>query len=124
MAEKQTLLIVDDHDELRELLKMTLEYSDFELLEARDGRQALELVEQHQPDALILDIMMPGELDGIDVCQSIKANAETAHIKVVLLSAKGQKDDIRAGRDVGADAYFVKPFSPMSLLECIQVNCC
>lgn len=122
MAEKQKLLIVDDHDELRELLKMTLEYSDFELLEARDGRQALELVEQHQPDALILDIMMPGELDGIDVCQSIKANAETAHIKVVLLSAKGQKDDIRAGRDVGADAYFVKPFSPMSLLECIQVT--
>ena len=124
MAEKQKLLIVDDHDELRELLKMTLEYSDFELMEARDGRQALELVEQHQPDALILDIMMPGELDGIDVCQIIKANTETAHIKVVLLSAKGQKDDIRAGRDVGADAYFVKPFSPMSLLECIQVNCC
>lgn len=122
MAEKQKLLIVDDHDELRELLKMTLEYSHFELLEATDGQQALELVEQHQPDVLILDIMMPGELDGIEVCQRIKANPKTAHIRVVLLSAKGQTDDIRTGGEAGADAYFVKPFSPMSLLESIQVN--
>lgn len=122
MAEKQKLLIVDDHEALRELLKMTLEFSDFDLLEAMDGRQALSVIEQDLPDVVILDIMMPGDIDGIEVCRLIKTNPDTAHIKVILLSAKGQREDIRTGGDAGADAYFVKPFSPMSLLESIKVD--
>lgn len=122
MAEKRKLLIVDDHEALRTLLKMTLEYSDFELFEAVNGQKALDMVEQVKPDVLILDIMMPGELDGIEVCRRLKTNPDTAHIKVILLSAKGQKEDIRTGGNAGADAYFVKPFSPMSLLESIKVS--
>lgn len=122
MAKKQKLLIVDDHDALRALLKMTLEFSDFDLIEAINGKQALAMVEKDSPDVVILDIMMPGEIDGIAVCRQIKDNPATAHIKVILLSAKGQTDDIRIGGDAGADAYFVKPFSPMSLLESIEVS--
>jgi DNA-binding response OmpR family regulator len=122
MAEKQKLLIVDDHDALRALLKMTLEYSDFDLLEAEDGQQALDMVTTYQPDVVILDIMMPGELDGIEVCRRIKTQAETADTKVILLSAKGRREDIQVGGEAGADAYFVKPFSPMSLLESIKVE--
>lgn len=122
MAKKQKLLIVDDHDALRALLKMTLEFSDFDLIEAINGQQALAMVEKDVPDVVILDIMMPGEIDGIAVCRQIKDNPATAHIKVILLSAKGQTEDIRIGGDAGADAYFVKPFSPMSLLESIEVS--
>ncbi|MTI63449.1 response regulator [Methylophaga sp.] len=122
MAEKQKLLIVDDHDTLRELLKMTLEFSDFELFEATDANEALSMVAEIEPDVIILDIMMPGEMDGVDVCRRLKANPKTAHIKIILLSAKGQAEDIRVGGEAGADAYFVKPFSPMSLLESIKVE--
>lgn len=122
MANPQKLLIVDDHDELRTLIKMTLEFSDFELYEADNGTTALQMVNEVQPDVIILDIMMPGNIDGIEVCRRIKNNVETSQIKVILLSAKGQKNDIKQGGDAGADAYFVKPFSPISLLETIKVN--
>lgn len=122
MANPQKLLIVDDHDELRTLIKMTLEFSDFELYEADNGTSALQMVSEVQPDVIILDIMMPGNIDGIEVCRRIKNNVETNQIKVILLSAKGQKNDITEGGDAGADAYFVKPFSPISLLETIKVN--
>ncbi len=121
MADKQKLLIVDDHETLRELLKMTLEFSEFELFEASDATEALAMVAEIHPDVIILDIMMPGEMDGVEVCRRLKANPKTAHIKIILLSAKGQTEDIRVGGEAGADAYFVKPFSPMSLLESIKV---
>ncbi|MCX4187197.1 response regulator transcription factor [Methylophaga sp. OBS4] len=122
MAERQKLLIVDDHAELRTLIKMTLEYSDYELFEAENGDVALQIVGDIKPDVMILDVMMPGQVDGIEVCRRIKADPATANIKVILLSAKGQKGDIQGGGEAGADAYFVKPFSPMSLLECIKTN--
>ncbi len=122
MADKQKLLIVDDHETLRELLKMTLEFSDFDLYEATDAAEALAMVAEIKPDVMILDIMMPGEMDGVELCRRLKANPKTAHIKIILLSAKGQTEDIRIGGEAGADAYFVKPFSPMSLLESIKVQ--
>lgn len=121
MSLKQKLLIVDDHQALRDLLKMTFEYSDYELFEATDAAQALDIVAEVKPDVVILDIMMPGKMNGVEACRRIKDNPETTHIKVILLSAKGQKEDISAGGKAGADAYFVKPFSPMSLLESIKL---
>ncbi|WP_273149645.1 response regulator transcription factor [Methylophaga thiooxydans] len=125
MAKRQKLLIVDDHAELRTLIKMTLEHSDYQLFEADSGESALQLVAETQPDVIILDVMMPGKIDGIEVCRQIKSNPATAATKVILLSAKGQKKDVQAGDDAGADAYFIKPFSPTSLLEAIQFtqNC-
>lgn len=125
MAKRQKLLIVDDHAELRTLIKMTLEHSDYQLFETDSGESALQLVAETQPDVIILDVMMPGKIDGIEVCRQIKSNPATAATKVILLSAKGQKKDVQAGDDAGADAYFIKPFSPTSLLEAIQFtqNC-
>lgn len=122
MLEKQKLLIVDDHHTLRELVKMTLEFSDFDLYEAENAAEALKIVAEVKPDVMILDIMMPGDMDGVELCRRMKANPKTAHIKIILLSAKGQTDDIRTGGEAGADAYFVKPFSPLSLLESIKVK--
>jgi len=122
MVKSRKLLIVDDHDELRTLIKMTLEFSDYELFETDNGEKALQLVDEIHPAVVILDIMMPGKIDGIEVCRQIKNNPATAGIKVILLSAKGQKKDIQKGGDAGADAYFIKPFSPMSLLEAVKVT--
>ncbi len=114
------LLIVEDQPDIRKLISMTLEFSDFELHEAEDGMTGLQLVERIRPTIVLLDVMMPGELDGIQVCERIKQNPQTAAIKVVLLTARGQKADLEAGKRAGCDAYLVKPFSPLQLIDTIE----
>lgn len=120
MSTNRSALIVDDNWQLRELVKMTLSFSDFELHEAEDGQEALKLIKAIKPEVVLLDIMMPGELSGLDVCREIKADRDLSDIRVIILSAKGQKLDLEAGEHAGADAYFVKPFSPLSLLDSIR----
>jgi DNA-binding response OmpR family regulator len=120
MTNTKQALIVDDNHQLRELVKMTLAFSDFEIHEADNGKEALTLVKAIRPDVVLLDIMMPGDLNGLDVCRYIKSDPELSQTKVILLSARGQKTDLEAGGTAGADAYFVKPFSPLSLLESIS----
>ncbi|MFO0388001.1 MAG: response regulator transcription factor [bacterium] len=114
------LLIVEDQPDIRKLISMTLEFSDFEVHEAEDGSSGLQLVERIRPVIVLLDVMMPGELDGIQVCERIKKNPHTAHIKVVLLTARGQKTDLEVGKKAGCDAYLVKPFSPLQLIDTIE----
>jgi CheY-like chemotaxis protein len=114
------LLIVEDQPDIRKLISMTLEFSDFEVHEAEDGTTGLQLVERIRPVVVLLDIMMPGELDGIQVCERIKQNPHTSHTKVVLLTARGQKTDLEAGKRAGCDAYLVKPFSPLQLIDTIE----
>jgi two-component system phosphate regulon response regulator PhoB len=114
------LLIVEDQPDIRKLISMTLEFSDFEVHEAEDGSSGLQLVERIRPVIVLLDVMMPGELDGIQVCERIKKNPHTAHIKVVLLTARGQKTDLEIGKKAGCDAYLVKPFSPLQLIDTIE----
>lgn len=75
---------------------------------------------EFKPDLMLLDVMMPGEFDGLQVCQRIKADPALAHIKVVLLTARGQARDLDAGQSVGADEYLVKPFSPLQLIDTIE----
>lgn len=122
MKKLKSALIVDDNREFRELVRMTLIYSDFELYEADNAEEALKLVKAVMPDVVLLDMMMPGTLNGLDVCNIIKSDPELQHIRVIILSAKGQKVDLEAGGAAGADAYFVKPFSPLSLLDSINNN--
>lgn len=110
------VLIVDDNRELRALIRMTLEFGDYDLYEAEDGEHAMRLFPVVQPDVIILDIMMPGEFDGLEVCRRIKSNEATSATKVILLSAMGQKVDIERGKQAGADAYLTKPFSPLTLM--------
>jgi two-component system phosphate regulon response regulator PhoB len=99
---------------------MTLEFEDYEIHEAADGAFGLRLASAVGPDLMLLDVMMPGELDGLQVCQRIKADPRLKHIKVVLLTARGQARDREAGQQAGADDYLVKPFSPLQLIETID----
>ena len=113
------ILLVDDHPEIRQLVKMTLGKG-FEIFEAEDGRSALRLTLEHKPDLLVLDIMMPGEIDGLRVLKAIKVDHALRNTKVILVSARGQEKDKQEGLLQGADAYLVKPFSPLKLNEMIK----
>ncbi len=73
-----------------------------------------------RPDIVLLDVMMPGELDGLQLCRQLRSDPVMRHIKVVLLTARGQERDREAGRQAGADEYLVKPFSPLELIETIE----
>ena len=114
------VLIVEDQPDIRKLIHMTLEFEEFEIHEAADGAFGLNLARATMPDVVLLDVMMPGELDGLQVCQRLKADDATRHIKVVLLTARGQARDREAGKLAGADEYLVKPFSPLQLIETIE----
>lgn len=116
----QRILIVDDQPDIRRLVRMTLELTDSELLEAVDGADALAAVHALQPDLVLLDVMMPGAFDGYQVCARIKQDPALARTRVVLLTARGQAGDIEAGRAVGADGYLIKPFSPLELIEQVE----
>jgi two-component system, OmpR family, phosphate regulon response regulator PhoB len=115
------ILIVDDQLEVRELVQVTLEIGDYQILAAENGQQALDIARAEHPDIVLLDIMMPGSnVDGLEACRRLKKDPATADITVVMLSAKGQESDIAAGRDAGANDYFTKPFSPIALIEKVE----
>lgn len=113
------ILIVEDQPDIRKLIRMTLEFESHELHEAADGAYGLRMAQSVRPDLMLLDVMMPGSIDGLGVCERIKANGAFRRTKVVMLSARSQEADRQAGRRAGADAYLSKPFSPRQLLEVI-----
>lgn len=113
------ILIVDDQADIRRMMNIALS-EEFDLLEAEDGITALEMLYQHKPDVVLLDVMMPGGLDGLQVLQKIRADDALKHTRVILVSAKGQVSDYELGMQTGANAYFVKPFSPLQLLNAIN----
>ncbi|MEK8032739.1 response regulator [Ideonella sp. DXS29W] len=116
------VLIVDDQADLRRLVRWSLEMLDVpaEAHEASDATVALQLVQTLKPDIVLLDVMMPGPIDGLEVCRQIRANSMLASTRVVLVSARGQATDVRTGIEAGAHAYIVKPFSPQRLLETVE----
>jgi len=114
------ILIVDDHAELRKLVRLTLDCDVYELYEAENGTRALELIDAVRPEVVILDVMMPGALDGYQVCERIKTDPQLAATGVVLLTARGQQGDLEEGKRVKADAYLVKPFSPLALMDLVE----
>jgi two-component system, OmpR family, phosphate regulon response regulator PhoB len=115
------ILIVDDQLEVRELVQVTLEIGNYQILAAENGQQALEMAQREHPDIILLDIMMPGSnMDGLEVCRRLKHDPDMANTTIVMLSAKGQESDIEAGRQAGADDYFTKPFSPIALIEKVE----
>ena len=114
------VLIVEDQADIRKLIRMTLEFEAYEIHEASDGALGLRMATAVAPDLMLLDVMMPGELDGLQVCQRIKSDPALKHIKVVLLTARGQAKDREAGQAAGADEYLIKPFSPLQLIDTIE----
>jgi CheY-like chemotaxis protein len=114
----QRILIVDDHPELRKLVALTLG-AGYAIREARDGVEALDQCRDFRPDVVLLDIAMPGSVDGFEVCREIRRDPSIADTKVVMLSAHARTADLAAGRESGADAYLVKPFSPLALMDLV-----
>ncbi len=113
------ILLVDDQDELRLLLQATLEDSDYEMIEARTGTEALAVVRSELPSLVVMDWMMPG-LSGIDVVRALKADPATASIPVILLTARSQPEDHMAGLAAGASVFLSKPFSPLHLIREVE----
>jgi CheY-like chemotaxis protein len=111
------ILLVEDHADIRRLIRMTLEFEPVEIHEAADGATGLSLAQALRPDLVLLDLMMPGALDGLALCRALRADPVLARVPVVVLSARGHASDRQATHEAGADAHLVKPFSPMQLLE-------
>ncbi len=109
------ILIVDDHPVIRKMIHLALRDDRFDLNEATDADAAYQMILKVKPDGMVLDVMMPGVLNGYQLCERIKQTPALASIHVVLVTACGQVADQEFGRALGADAYFVKPFSPVAL---------
>ncbi len=116
------ILIVDDQADLRKLIRLTLQPANFQVFEAITGQEALERAAEILPNLVLLDVMMPGDLNGYGVCRTLKAQAQFAQTKVILLTARGQEADLELGRVAGADDYLVKPFSPTQLLNLVHAS--
>jgi len=114
------ILIVDDQVEVRELVGVTLRVEDYQIFQAKSGEEAIEIAKAEKPELIIMDIMMPGGMDGLEATRILKNDPETKGCTIVMLSAKGQDEDRKKGFEAGADDYFSKPFSPMALIDKIE----
>lgn len=115
----KTILIADDQPHIIELVKVSLEDPRFSIITASDGEDALTKASINKPDLILLDVVMP-KLDGFEVCRRLKGAKETEDIFVILLTSKGQIEDKMKGKACGADAFLVKPFSPIKLLSVVE----
>jgi DNA-binding response OmpR family regulator len=109
------VLIADDEPNIVTSLEFLMSKSGYEVKVARNGEEALALVESFRPDLVLLDIMMP-QRSGYEVCQRMRSRADWRHIKIVMLSAKGREAEVSKGLSLGADAYVTKPFSNRELI--------
>jgi len=111
---KSNILIIEDEEDIRELVKYNLQRENFAVLEAETGEAGLKMVERTIPDLILLDLMLPG-MDGLEICRMLKREERTRHIPIVMMTARGEESDIVAGLELGAEDYVVKPFSPKVL---------
>lgn len=115
------ILIVDDQPEVRELVEVTLSIGTYHILQASSGDEALAVVQAEHPDLVLLDVMMPkSTMDGFEVCRRIKTDPALENTVVVMVTARGQEQDLEMGRQVRADGYFTKPFSPLQLMNMVE----
>ena len=112
------ILVVDDEKDIRKLLEETLKSKDYEILQVGTGEDALVISRKIRPDLILMDIMMPGDLNGIEATRMLKSDVRTKQSKVIVLTSSGTLKEL--AMDAGADAYFLKPFSPLELLRKID----
>lgn len=110
------ILVAEDERDIRELIAFTLGAVGHNIIQASNGEEALRLVREKRPDLVMTDVRMP-KLTGYEVCRAIKADETLKHIPVIILSAKGQDEEVGQGREVGADDYILKPFGPVELAK-------
>ncbi len=116
---KKTILLIEDEEAIRRVLRHNLSREGYRVLESGDGEGGLEKARSQAPDLVVLDLMLPG-LDGISVCRRLKADPLTASIPVLMLTAKGEEADVVLGLGVGADDYVVKPFRLKEFLARVE----
>ena len=116
---KETILIVDDEQDILELVDFNLKKEGFRTVTASTGEEVLRSVHTKPPDLIMLDLMLPG-LDGRDVCRRLKQDERTRHIPILMVTAKTEDSDIIAGLELGADDYITKPFSPRVLVARVR----
>ncbi len=115
----QRILIADDEANIVVSLEYMMKRAGYEVLIARDGREALGMIERERPDLVLLDAMMPG-MSGFDVCQAVRASEALRDTRILMITAKGRETDLARGMGVGVDAYLTKPFSTRLLLGKVQ----
>lgn len=115
----ESILVVDDEPMARTLLRLMLVRAGFEVIEAEDGYDALEKLKNSLPDAMILDVMMPG-IDGFHVCEAVRGNLDLSELPIIMLSAKTDTDSVNRGLSVGANRYLTKPISPEELTRQVR----
>lgn len=114
------VLIADNEANLLISLEYLLQRQGYDVSLARGGDQVMKLIQQQQPDLVVLDAMLPGH-SGFEVCQQVRADPELRHIRIVMLSARARETDIAKGKALGADAYIVKPFSTGDLVNQVRL---
>jgi len=114
-----TILVADDEAPIVELVRFTLEDEHIRVIEAYDGVMALDVARASRPDLALLDVQMPG-LSGLEVCRQLRQASESARMRIVMLSAAGQRQDRARGLAAGADEYLTKPFSPLALITLVR----
>lgn len=119
MALKPKILLIEDDQSLTELIRYNLESNGFDVVCVDDGEEGLLQAEETPPDLILLDWMLPN-LSGIEICRRLRRNEETAHVPVIMLTARAEESDRIRGLDTGADDYVTKPFSPRELISRIQ----
>lgn len=116
---REFILAVDDEEDILELVTYNLERSGFKVAGVETGEDAVKQAREKSPDLIVLDLMLPG-IDGLEVCRILKADARTASIPVVMLTAKGDETDVVTGLELGAEDYITKPFSPKVLIARVK----
>jgi DNA-binding response OmpR family regulator len=113
------ILIADDEPNILVSLEYLMQREGFEVVLARDGNEAFELLHSARPDLVLLDVMMPGR-SGFEVCQALRGDEALKHTLVIMLTAKGREADMAKGLGVGADVYMTKPFSTRALVQAVR----
>ena len=116
---RQKILVVEDEPDILEVIECNLARDGFRVVTARDGEAGLKLARAELPDAVVLDLMLPG-IDGLEICRRLRADDVTRSMPIVMVTAKGEEADIVVGLGIGADDYLTKPFSPRELVARVR----
>jgi len=114
------ILIVDDREDVRDLLEATLRRGKYEIMSAASGQEALEVAADRRPAVIIMDVLMPGSVDGIQATRILKSDDRTKGSKILILTGKETDQIAEEAVSAGADAYLAKPFSPLALLQTVD----
>jgi len=116
----QTILVVDDEPQIVEIVQDYLKQGGYRVLSARDGQAALALARRERPDLIVLDLMLPGGLDGLEVCRRLRRDTVLADVPIIMLTARVEETDRLIGLELGADDYITKPFSPREVVARVR----